>query len=99
MIVSVKGGTGIVGGIVVNDDLRGPIAIIETTKGEIEERKGASGTTDLLQISVENEEGLTGRFTIRMVIESGRPKIIVDAHKKSRTHKFTSVNATADWNL
>lgn len=72
---------------------------IRLDKVEVEEQKGIAGTLDVLQIFVENEEGLTGRFCVRMVIESGRPKIIVDAYKKSKTHKVTTVNATADWNL
>lgn len=55
--------------------------------------------TDVVQITVENEEGLFGRFMVRIMIEHGRPKIIVDAYKKSKTHRVTTISAVADWNL
>ena len=55
--------------------------------------------TEVAQVFIENEEGLTGRFMVRIAIENGRPKIIVDAYKKSKTHPVTTVTAVADWKL
>ncbi len=80
-------------------DPTGAITRIETTPEEIEAHKGAHGAFDVLQLVVENDKGLYGRFSIRLVMESGRPKIVVDTHKKSGSHPISTVTGTADWKL
>lgn len=81
---------------IVSDKNLVPVVHMDTT--EVEGFSKILGT-DVAEVHIENDEGLTAKFAVRVVVKNGRPTLIVDGYKKSGVNPVTSVSVVADWRL